>query len=141
MQTWFRVLIQGFPRPCARMMILRILWFIELAFSAARFIQTGGFFVNYYMYHGGTNFRRTAGGLFITTSYEYDAPLDEYGLIKQQKYGHLKELHKAIKLCGSALVSSNFVVIQLGDHQQAHVFPRKKEVVQLFFQTMIHNLV
>lgn len=30
-------------------------------------------------YHGGTNFGRTAGGPFISTSYDYDAPLDEYG--------------------------------------------------------------
>lgn len=30
-------------------------------------------------YHGGTNFGRTAGGPYITTSYDYDAPLDEYG--------------------------------------------------------------
>jgi hypothetical protein len=32
------------------------------------------------MYHGGTNFGRTAGGPFIATSYDYDAPLDEDGL-------------------------------------------------------------
>ncbi|GKE30180.1 beta-galactosidase 3, partial [Tanacetum coccineum] len=50
----------------------------DLAFAVARFIQKGGSFVNYYMYHGGTNFGRTAGGPFITTSYDYDAPLDEY---------------------------------------------------------------
>lgn len=30
-------------------------------------------------YHGGTNFGRVAGGPYITTSYDYDAPLDEYG--------------------------------------------------------------
>lgn len=30
-------------------------------------------------YHGGTNFGRTAGGPFISTSYDYDAPIDEYG--------------------------------------------------------------
>lgn len=30
-------------------------------------------------YHGGTNFGRTAGGPFVTTSYDYDAPIDEYG--------------------------------------------------------------
>jgi hypothetical protein len=30
-------------------------------------------------YHGGTNFGRTSGGPYITTSYDYDAPLDEYG--------------------------------------------------------------
>ncbi|KAL0432087.1 UNVERIFIED_CONTAM: Beta-galactosidase 3 [Sesamum radiatum] len=32
------------------------------------------------VYHGGTNFGRSAGGPFITTSYDYDAPLDEYVL-------------------------------------------------------------
>lgn len=32
-------------------------------------------------YHGGTNFGRSAGGPFITTSYDYDAPIDEYGEI------------------------------------------------------------
>jgi len=30
-------------------------------------------------YHGGTNFDRTSGGPFIATSYDYDAPIDEYG--------------------------------------------------------------
>ncbi|KAJ8451967.1 hypothetical protein Cgig2_007450 [Carnegiea gigantea] len=94
----------------------------DLAFAVARFIQTGGSFVNYYMYHGGTNFGRTAGGPFITTSYDYDAPLDEYGLIRQPKYGHLKELHKAIKLCEPALVSADPVITSLGPLQQAHVF-------------------
>ncbi|KVH94050.1 hypothetical protein Ccrd_003907 [Cynara cardunculus var. scolymus] len=44
-------------------------------------------------YHGGTNFGRTAGGPYITTSYDYNAPLDEYGNLNQPKYGHLKELH------------------------------------------------
>jgi hypothetical protein len=32
-----------------------------------------------FQYHGGTNFGRTAGGPFIATSYDYDAPIDEYG--------------------------------------------------------------
>lgn len=81
----------------------------DMAFSVARFIQKGGSFINYYMvsmflnfslfpfilhawlkcfyfllslfqYHGGTNFGRTAGGPFIATSYDYDAPLDEFGM-------------------------------------------------------------
>ncbi|KAH1244297.1 Beta-galactosidase 3 [Glycine max] len=79
----------------------------DLSFAVARFIQKGGSYVNYYMYHGGTNFGRSAGGPFITTSYDYDAPIDEYGLIRQPKYSHLKELHKAIKRCEHALVSSD----------------------------------
>lgn len=33
-----------------------------------------------FKYHGGTNFGRTSGGPFITTSYDYDAPIDEYGM-------------------------------------------------------------
>ncbi|XP_043713345.1 beta-galactosidase 3-like [Telopea speciosissima] len=94
----------------------------DLAFAVARFVQKGGSFVNYYMYHGGTNFGRTAGGPFITTSYDYDAPIDEYGLIRQPKYGHLKELHRAIKLCERALVSADPIVTSLGSYQQAHVF-------------------
>ncbi|KAL5973631.1 hypothetical protein ACLOJK_030285 [Asimina triloba] len=94
----------------------------DMAFSVARFIQTGGSFINYYMYHGGTNFGRTAGGPFIATSYDYDAPIDEYGLIRQPKWGHLKDLHRAIKMCESALVSADATVTSLGDYQESHVF-------------------
>ncbi|KAL4295477.1 hypothetical protein GQ457_12G030950 [Hibiscus cannabinus] len=97
----------------------------DLAFAVARFIQKGGAYINYYMYHGGTNFGRTAGGPFITTSYDYDAPIDEYGLIRQPKHGHLKELHRAIKLCEHALVSSDPTVTSLGTYHQAHVFSSK----------------
>ncbi|KAG5543125.1 hypothetical protein RHGRI_016020 [Rhododendron griersonianum] len=94
----------------------------DLAFAVARFILRGGSFVNYYMYHGGTNFGRTSGGPFITTSYDYDAPIDEYGLIRDPKYGHLKELHRAIKQCEQALVSSDPNVTKFGPALQAHVF-------------------
>lgn len=44
-------------------------------------------------YHGGTNFGHTSGGPYITTSYDYDAPLDEYGNLNQPKWGHLQQLH------------------------------------------------
>ncbi|XP_020873311.1 beta-galactosidase 12 isoform X4 [Arabidopsis lyrata subsp. lyrata] len=93
----------------------------DIALSVARFIQNGGSFINYYMYHGGTNFDRTAGE-FIATSYDYDAPLDEYGLPREPKYSHLKRLHKVIKLCEPALVSADPTVTSLGDKQEAQVF-------------------
>ncbi|KAL3828522.1 hypothetical protein ACJIZ3_017324 [Penstemon smallii] len=125
----------------------------DLAFAVAGFIQRGGSFVNYYMFHGGTNFGRTAGGHFITTSYDYDAPIDEYGLIREPKYGHLKELHKAIKLCEHALVSSDPTVTSLGNSQQAHVFSHEdgtcaaflsnfdiKSAVIVVFKNMHYNL-
>ncbi|KAF6152219.1 hypothetical protein GIB67_005873 [Kingdonia uniflora] len=94
----------------------------DLAFSVAKFIQKGGSFINYYMYHGGTNFGRTAGGPFIATSYDYDAPIDEYGLLREPKWGHLRDLHRAIKLCEPALVSGEPSVMSLGSYQEAHVY-------------------
>ncbi|CAN6457185.1 unnamed protein product [Victoria cruziana] len=104
----------------------------DMAFAVARFIQKGGSFVNYYMYHGGTNFGRTAGGPFIATSYDYDAPLDEYGMIRQPKWGHLKELHRAIKLCEPALVSGDPAVASLGNYQESHVFTSKSGACAAF---------
>ncbi|GLJ24400.1 hypothetical protein SUGI_0466010 [Cryptomeria japonica] len=94
----------------------------DIAFGVARFFQKGGTYQNYYMYHGGTNFARTAGGPFITTSYDYDAPIDEFGLLRQPKWGHLKELHEAIKLCDSALLYGEEKNLSLGPLQEANVY-------------------
>ncbi|XP_010242207.1 PREDICTED: beta-galactosidase [Nelumbo nucifera] len=94
----------------------------DIAFSVAKFVQKSGSFINYYMYHGGTNFGRTAGGPFIATSYDFDAPIDEYGLLREPKWGHLRDLHRAIKLCEPALVSADPTVISFGNYQEAHVF-------------------
>ncbi|CAM8962200.1 unnamed protein product [Rhodiola kirilowii] len=94
----------------------------DIAFAVARFYQLGGTFQNYYMYHGGTNFARTTGGPFISTSYDYDAPIDEYGQLRQPKWGHLKELHKAIKLCEEALVASEPATSSLGQNLDATVY-------------------
>ncbi|KAL2332047.1 hypothetical protein Fmac_019628 [Flemingia macrophylla] len=94
----------------------------DLAFAVARFFQRGGTFQNYYMYHGGTNFDRTSGGPFISTSYDYDAPIDEYGLIRQPKWGHLKEVHKAIKLCEEALIATDPTITSLGPNLEAAVY-------------------
>ncbi|XP_015580521.2 beta-galactosidase 15 isoform X2 [Ricinus communis] len=68
----------------------------DVAFAVARFFQLGGSVMNYYMYHGGTNFGTTGGGPYITASYDYDAPLDEYGNLRQPKWGHLRDLHSVL---------------------------------------------
>ncbi|XP_050876534.1 GDP-fucose transporter 1 [Lathyrus oleraceus] len=94
----------------------------DLAYSVARFIQNRGSFVNYYMYHGGTNFGRTSSGLFIATSYDYDAPIDEYGLVNEPKWGHLRDLHKAIKQCEPALIAVDPTVTYFGKNLEAHVY-------------------
>uniref|UniRef100_A0A6N2L221 Beta-galactosidase n=1 Tax=Salix viminalis TaxID=40686 RepID=A0A6N2L221_SALVM len=87
----------------------------DLAFSVARFFQHNGVLQNYYMYHGGTNFGRTSGGPFITTSYDYDAPLDEYGNLNQPKWGHLKKLHAALKLGEKILTNSTVKTANYSD--------------------------
>ncbi|XP_059431698.1 beta-galactosidase [Corylus avellana] len=87
----------------------------DVAYAVARFFQTGGVFQNYYMYHGGTNFGRSAGGPFIATSYDYNAPLDEYGNLNQPKWGHLKQLHAAIKSGQKVLTSSSPSTTQIGN--------------------------
>lgn len=94
----------------------------DIAFAVARFYQRGGTFQNYYMYHGGTNFGHSTGGPFIATSYDYDAPLDEYGAPRQPKWGHLKDLHKAIKLCEEALLATDPTTISLGNNLEAGVY-------------------
>ncbi|XP_011003960.1 PREDICTED: beta-galactosidase 16-like [Populus euphratica] len=94
----------------------------DIAFHVTLFIVAkNGSFVNYYMYHGGTNFGRTASA-FVTTSYYDQAPLDEYGLTTQPKWGHLKELHAAIQLCSTPLLSGVQVNFYLGPQQQAYIF-------------------
>ncbi|GMI86698.1 MUCILAGE-MODIFIED 2, beta-galactosidase 6 [Hibiscus trionum] len=93
----------------------------DIAFHAALFIAKNGSYINYYMYHGGTNFGRTSSA-YVITSYYDQAPLDEYGLLRQPKWGHLKELHAVIKNCSTPLlqgVQSNF---SIGPLQQAYAF-------------------
>ncbi|CAN6440042.1 unnamed protein product [Victoria cruziana] len=108
----------------------------DVAYSVARFFQNGGALQNYYMYHGGTNFGRTSGGPFITTSYDYDAPIDEYGLARQPKWGHLKDLHEAIKLCEHAILNGVLTNISLGPLQEAHVYEDETGKCSAFIANM-----
>ncbi|XLU23026.1 hypothetical protein S245_059092, partial [Arachis hypogaea] len=73
------------------------------------------FIVGHSQYHGGTNFDRTAGGPYIATSYDYDAPLDEYGNKAQPKWGHLKELHRVLKSMEESLTNGNVSQIDFGN--------------------------
>ncbi|XP_010521259.1 PREDICTED: beta-galactosidase 6 [Tarenaya hassleriana] len=93
----------------------------DIAFHVALFVAKNGSYINYYMYHGGTNFGRSASSYFITGYYD-QAPLDEYGLVRQPKYGHLKELHAAIKSCMKPLLMGKHTLLSLGPLQQAYVF-------------------
>ncbi|KAK0579520.1 hypothetical protein LWI29_027451 [Acer saccharum] len=111
----------------------------DLAFAVARFFEIGGTFQNYYMYFGGTNFGRTAGGPLVATSYDYDAPLDEYGFIRQPKWGHLRDLHMAIKLCEEYLVSSEPTQQELGLNLEAHIYYKSSNECAAFLANYDNN--
>ncbi|CAI0556757.1 unnamed protein product [Linum tenue] len=89
----------------------------DIAFHTLLFILAkNGSFINYYMYHGGTNFGRSASA-FVTTNYYDQAPIDEYGMERQPKWGHLKELHAAVKSSAGPLLSGVQVNFPVGPNQ------------------------
>ncbi|XP_039014932.1 beta-galactosidase 13-like [Hibiscus syriacus] len=93
----------------------------DLSYSVARFFSKNGSMVNYYMYYGGTNFGRTSSS-FTTTRYYDEAPLDEYGLIREPKWGHLKDVHKALNLCKRALLWGTSTVEKFGPELETIVW-------------------
>ncbi|CAN1771305.1 Beta-galactosidase 13, partial [Linum perenne] len=106
----------------------------ELAFSVARWFARNGTHVNYYMYYGGTNFGRTTSP-FSTTQYYDDAPLDEYGLEREPKWGHLKDLHRALKLSQKALLWGNPSVWMLSEDVEVCVYNQPRNNVCAAFLT------
>ncbi|KAI9182155.1 hypothetical protein LWI28_022624 [Acer negundo] len=93
----------------------------DIAFAVSRFFSKNGTLTNYYMYHGGTNFGRTAAH-FVTTRYYDEAPLDEYGLQREPKWGHLKDMHRALNLCKKPLLNGVSRVEKLGIDVEARIF-------------------
>ncbi|MFA6962566.1 MAG: beta-galactosidase [Opitutaceae bacterium] len=87
-QTWGGVLPKRHPE--------------ELAYATARFFAAGGSGVNYFLWHGGTNFGRESMYL-LTTAYEFGAPLDEYGL-PTTKSLHLARLNHALTTCAAGFI-------------------------------------
>jgi hypothetical protein len=64
----------------------------DISFEVLRFFAASGTGVNYYMWHGGTNFSREE--MFLqAASYDFDGPLDEYGL-PTNKSQDLARLHR-----------------------------------------------
>jgi hypothetical protein len=94
----------------------------NMAFYAARFFAAGGKGINYYMWHGGTNFGRDAMYL-QTPSYDFDAPLDEYGQ-PTYKSEMLGGLHKVLAAHSAALLENEMPqVTELADKCFALEFP------------------
>lgn len=47
------------------------------------------------------------GGPFITQTYDYNAPLDEYGLFNEPKYTHLNQIHSLVKKYSQVILNNN----------------------------------
>ncbi|KAJ3127481.1 hypothetical protein HK100_009722 [Physocladia obscura] len=93
----------------------------DLAFSSARFIAKGGTYIGYYMWHGGTNFGRWGSG-WKTTSYDYDALLNEYGFPNNPKHNHLADLHYVCNKYKYLILSQEPKFYLLGKDAEAHVY-------------------
>ena len=106
----------------------------DIAFAVARFFTRNGTLNNYYMYHGGTNFGRTSSS-FVTTRYYDEAPLDEYGLKREPKFGHLRDLHRALKLSKKALLWGTRKVVTISKDLEITTFEKAKTKLCVAFLT------
>ncbi|KAJ3099168.1 hypothetical protein HDU97_003363 [Phlyctochytrium planicorne] len=93
----------------------------DLSYAATRFVAKGGTYISYYMWHGGTNFGRMASSL-VTTSFDYDAPLNEYGFENGNKFGHLRDLHLLCKEYEDMLLGFEPTHYSTGGATEAHVY-------------------
>ena len=75
----------------------------DIANAILSFVGAGGSGWNYYMWHGGTNFGRTSMYL-QTTSYSFEAPLDEYGRETSLSL-YLAPLHRTLREHAPLLLS------------------------------------
>ncbi|XP_048492479.1 beta-galactosidase 14 [Beta vulgaris subsp. vulgaris] len=95
----------------------------DIAFSVARWFGKNGSHVNYYMYYGGTNYGRTAAS-FVTTRYYDEAPIDEFGLVRDPKWGHLKHLHQAILLAKKPILEGTYRIQKNGADFEANFYEK-----------------
>ncbi|KAI5402303.1 beta-galactosidase 13 [Lathyrus oleraceus] len=110
----------------------------DIAFSITRFFSKNGNLVNYYMYHGGTNFGRTSSA-FTTTQYYDEAPLDEYGLEREPKWSHLRDAHKAMLLCRKAILGGVTSVQKINTFHEVRMFEKKDANICAAFITNNHT--
>ncbi|KAM7250790.1 hypothetical protein ACFE04_022673 [Oxalis oulophora] len=79
---------------------------------------------------------------FIVASYEFDAPIDEFGLLKEPIRGHLRDLHKAIKLCKQKLVSTDPNVTYPGKIQEVKLKEMKlTRTTQISEETDVNEVI
>ncbi|MCX6222681.1 MAG: beta-galactosidase [Bacteroidia bacterium] len=108
----------------------------NIAFNVLNFLGNGGSGWNYYMWHGGTNFGRTSMYL-QTTSYDFDAPLDEYGR-PTLKGLYLARLHKAVKANSKIFLNSERIQKNLSSGIKKTTWSNGKELLTVFVNETDH---
>jgi hypothetical protein len=73
-------------------------------------------------WHGGTNFGRW-GSAWKTSSYDYDAPMTEYGFENNPKFSHLRQLHFALNDFAEEILASEPVFTSLGQGAVSTTMP------------------
>ena len=63
----------------------------EISNGILRWYAMGGTYHNFYMFYGGNNFGRNAGGI-VTTAYAPDAAVNSFGMANNPKYSHLAKM-------------------------------------------------
>ncbi|WP_426251734.1 beta-galactosidase [Paenibacillus pabuli] len=104
-------------------------------------LRTGYTGISHYMFYGGTNFGgyggRTVGSsdIFMITSYDYDAPLNEYGRVTA-KYAAAKTLSYFVHAFGALLMETEEVPaeqIKVGHPQGVSIRGRSKGSEKIWF--------
>ncbi|KAI9908117.1 hypothetical protein PsorP6_016682 [Peronosclerospora sorghi] len=117
----------------------------DVAYAVARWFAIGGASHNYYMYHGGNNYGRSASA-GVTNMYADGVNLHSDGLSNEPKRSHLRKLHEALIECNDVLMRNDRQLLNphnLSDmtqqwtasssQQRAFVYGQDDEVDQVVF--------
>lgn len=95
-------------------------------------IERGCTMINYYMFYGGSNFGYSAA-CTATQSYDYNAPLREWGGMGERYYA-VKAIGQMLNEHGQQLIHSEPVDLTIeGDHQDVSIFLRRSDDGSQFF--------
>ncbi|GFQ01453.1 beta-galactosidase 14 [Phtheirospermum japonicum] len=107
----------------------------DITFAIAHFFfARNGTLNNYYMYHGGTDFGRTSSS-FVTTRYYDEAPLDEFGLKREPKFEHLRDLHRALRLSKKPLLWGTQSVQKINEDLEITTYEKAGKDICVAFLT------
>jgi hypothetical protein len=95
-------------------------------------IERGCTMINYYMFYGGSNFG-TSAACTVTQSYDYNAPLREWGG-QGDRYYAVKAIGQMLQEHGQRLIQSDPVELAIeGDHSDVSIYLRQSDDGSQYF--------